>query len=95
MEIFIFGRFQAREGREVNLAALLRDAVARTRAEPGCLSIAAYRALRDERLFFIRSHWVDEAAFQVHADLQATIAFVDAAQALIDHPLDVARSAML
>ena len=95
MELFIFARFHAGEGREDGLAALLADAVARTRTEPGCITIAAYRALRDPRLFFIHSRWVDEAAFQRHADLSATIAFAEAAQALIDHPLDVIRSAAL
>jgi quinol monooxygenase YgiN len=95
MELFIFARFHARDGEEASLAALLRDAAARTRREPGCVTIAAYRGLRDSRLFFIHSHWLDEAAFQVHADLPATIAFAEAAQALIDHPLDVVRSAAI
>jgi quinol monooxygenase YgiN len=95
MDIFIFARFHAREGEEGALAALLTDAVARTRGEPGCLTIAAYCALRDPRLCFIHSRWIDEAAFQRHADLPATLAFAEAAQALIDHPLDVVRSTAL
>jgi quinol monooxygenase YgiN len=95
MELFIFARFHAAEGNEAALAALLRDAAGRTRVEPGCLAIAAYRSLRDTRLFFIHSRWVDEAAFQTHADLAVTIGFAEAAQKLIDHPLDVTRTTAL
>jgi len=92
MELVIFARFHAREGAEAALAATLRDAVLRTRAEPGCLAIGAYRSPHDPRLFFIHSRWVDEAAFQAHADLPATMRFAEQAQALIDHALDVARA---
>jgi len=60
--------------------------------EPGCLMIDAYRSTRDPRLFHIHSRWVDEAAFQVHADLANTNEFVARAEALIDHPVDVTRS---
>jgi quinol monooxygenase YgiN len=63
-----------------------------TRAEPGCLSIAAYRARRDPRLFHIHSQWIDEAAFDAHAALPHTVAFLEGVQPLIDHALDVVRS---
>ena len=78
MELFIFARFHAREGREG--------------AEPGCLAIAAYRSARDPRLFFIHSRWIDEAAFDIHAGLPHTVRFVERVQKLIDHPLEVTRT---
>ncbi|MGH7124565.1 MAG: putative quinol monooxygenase [Stellaceae bacterium] len=92
MELFVFARFHAREGKEAELAALLREQVPFVRSEPGCLMIDVYRSTRDRRLFFIHSRWTDEAAFEVHAELGNTVDFIARAEALIDHPLDVTRS---
>lgn len=92
MELVIFARFHAREGRQAALAATLREQVGPVRAEPGCLEIAAYGSTRDPRLFWIHSRWIDEAAFEVHADLPRTLGFLERVQALIDHPLDVTRA---
>jgi quinol monooxygenase YgiN len=92
MELFIFGRFRAREGQEGALAAALRDVIAPTHEEPGCLAIQAYRSTRDPGLFYIHSRWTDEAAFGVHAELPHTVHFVERVQNLIDHPLDVTRA---
>jgi quinol monooxygenase YgiN len=70
----------------------LRDVVAPTRAEPGCGAIDAYCSTRDARLFYIHSRWVDEAAFDRHAELPHTVRFLERVQKLIDHPLDITRS---
>jgi quinol monooxygenase YgiN len=75
--------------------AAIRAVVPPTRAEPGCLSIAAYRARRDPRLFHIHSRWTDEIAFDAHAALPHTVAFLESVQPLIDHPLEVTRSEAL
>ena len=95
MELFIFARFRAREGQEGDLAALLAKQVPFVRTEPGCLMIDAYRSTRDPRLFFIHSRWIDEAAFEAHAVLSNTVRFVERAESLIEHPLDVTRSCPL
>ena len=92
MELFIFARFHAREGKEADLAAALGKQVPFARTEPGCLMIDAYRSTRDPRLFFIHSRWIDEAAFETHAELGNTVEFIERAESLIDHPLDVTRS---
>ena len=92
MDMFIFARFRAREGREVALAAALRDEVRASRQDGGCRSHHAFRSTRDPRLFFIHSHWVDEAAFEAHAELPHTKTFVNCVEPLIDHPLDVVRA---
>jgi quinol monooxygenase YgiN len=92
MELVIFARFHATAGQEEAVAAVLRKQVPAARGEPGCLAIAAYRSIRDPRLFWIHSRWADEAAFEIHADLPRTQRFVDRMQALIDHPLDVTRT---
>ena len=92
MELFIFARFHAREGKEAELAAVLREQVPFVRTEPGCQMIDAYRSTRDPRLFFIHSRWTDEAAFEVHAKLRNTVEFLARVEPLIDHALDVTRS---
>jgi quinol monooxygenase YgiN len=93
--LFIFARFHAREGNEESLAAALRDEVRLARVDPGCLAHAAFRSTRDPRLFYIHSHWNDEAAFEAHANLPHTVRFVERVQPLIDHELDVSRALRL
>ena len=92
MELFIFARFHAREGQEAAVAAALHKQVRAVPAEPGCLAIGAYRCVRDPRLFWIHSRWIDEAAFETHAELPNTQRFVEHVQQLIDHPFDVTRT---
>jgi quinol monooxygenase YgiN len=95
LAIFIFARFHALAGKEEAVASELRDAVIRVRTEPGCVAIAVYRSLRNSRLFWLHSHWVDEAAFDKHAELLETNQFVERVQSLIDHPFDVTRTCAL
>jgi quinol monooxygenase YgiN len=92
VELFVFARFHASEGKETAVAAAIRDVVGPSRQEAGCLTIDAYRSIRDPRLFFISSRWTDEAAFEIHAELPHTVRFLNEVQALIDHPLDVTRT---
>ena len=91
-ELTIFARFHARPGREDEVAAAIADVVPQTRAEAGCLAIGAYRSVADGRLFFIHSRWTDQAAFEAHAGLAHTLAFLARVQPLIGHPLDVNRA---
>lgn len=95
MELYIFARFHARPGQEEAVESALRDTVAPSREEPGCLSIHAFRSVRDRRLFYIHSRWKDEAAFEVHAGLPHTVRFIERVAPLIDHPLDVNRTERL
>lgn len=92
MELFIFARFRARAGEERAVADALRDVLAPTREEPGCLGIHAFRSSRDPRLFYIHSRWKHEPAFDHHAGLPHTVRFVERVTPLIDHPLDVTRA---
>lgn len=92
MELFIFGRFHALPTREAAVEAAIRDVLAPTREEPGCLGIHAFRSTADSRLFYIHSRWRDEAAFEKHASLPHTMRFVERVEPLIDHGLEVART---
>jgi quinol monooxygenase YgiN len=91
MELFIVARFHAREGQEAAVAQAIALVVPQTRQEPGCAMIEAYRSIRDPRLHFIYSRWVDDAAFELHAELPHTVRFLAEIEPLIDHPLDIAR----
>jgi quinol monooxygenase YgiN len=92
MELYIFGRFHAREGQDDAVAAALREVIGPSRREPGCLAIEHFRSIRDPRLFYVHSRWIDEAAFETHAGLPHTVRFLEQVQPLIDHPLDVTRA---
>ena len=92
MELFIFGRFHAREGCEAAVAAALREVAGPSREEQGCLALEVYGSIRDPRLFYIHSRWRSEAAFDRHAELPHTVRFLERVQPLIDHPLDVTRA---
>ena len=69
MDLFIFAPFHARAGSEDAVAGAVFD----TAKEPGCLSIHAFRSVRDPRLFYIHSRSRDEAAFEYHAGLPHTV----------------------
>lgn len=92
MELFIFARFHARPGNEGVVAEALLDILAPSSEEPGCLSIHAFRSIRDPQLFYIHSRWKDKAAFAQHAGLPHTLCFLERVEALIDRPLDVTRA---
>lgn len=91
-EVFIFARFHASPGNEALVEAAVLGVLAPSRVEPGCLSMHAFRSRRDPALFYIHSRWRDEVAFDLHAALPHTIAFLARVQCLIDHPLDVTRT---
>jgi quinol monooxygenase YgiN len=92
MQLFIFARFHSRPGNEGAIAQAMREVLAPTREEPGCMSAHAFRALRDPLLFFIHSRWKDEAAFERHAGLPHTLRFLEQVEPLIDHAHDIVRT---
>jgi quinol monooxygenase YgiN len=67
MEQYTFVRLHAREGEESAVEEALREVTGPTREEAGCLSFHTFRSMRDRRLFYIHSRWVDQAAFHEHA----------------------------
>jgi quinol monooxygenase YgiN len=92
VELFIFGRFHAHAGSEDALSEAMRKVVIATREEEGCLDVHGFRSVRDPRLFYLHSHWVDEASFEKHAKLPRTVEFLQEAESLLDHPRDVTRT---
>ena len=92
MELYVFGRFHAHANKHEAVAAAMRDMLPDVRAEAGCLAINVFRSVGDPRLFYIHSCWKDEAAFDAHATLPHTLAFLARVRPLIDHYLDVTRA---
>ena len=95
MEQYTFVRLHAREGEENAVEEALREVAGPTREEAGCLSFHTFRGMRDRRLFFIHSRWVDEAALQVHAGLAHTVRFLERVDALLDQPKEVTGTEMM
>ena len=95
MELFIFARFHASAGNESSVAEALGEVLGPSREEAGCLSVHAFRSIRDPQLFYIHSRWINEDAFENHAKLPHTVRFIERVGALIDHPLDVTRAELV
>lgn len=95
MEQYTFVRLHAREGEESAVEEALREVARPSREEEGCLNLHVFRSMRDRRLFYIHSRWVDEAAFRKHAELPHTVKFLKRVDALLDQPRDVARTEMI
>jgi quinol monooxygenase YgiN len=55
-------------GREEEVAAVMAELVAASRAEPGCLLYNAHRHLEDPRRFMFYERYEDEAAFTAHTE---------------------------
>jgi quinol monooxygenase YgiN len=92
MELFVFGRFYVKEGKEKEYEEALGEVLEASQKEEGCLEIHGYRSLRDRRLYYIHSKWKDEEAFDLHARLAHTVNYLERARELIEHELDVART---
>jgi quinol monooxygenase YgiN len=91
MGISVIVRFHAKPGATQSLLDTLLAVVKPTRAEPGCVQIQLYRAIKDPQVFFIHSTWTHESDFDSHADLPHTQLFLSRLPDLIDHPLDATR----
>jgi quinol monooxygenase YgiN len=95
VEQFVFVRLHAREGEEKAVEEALREVMGPSREEPGCLSFHLYRSVRDPRLFYIHSRWLDAEAFQKHAVFPHTERFLKKVDALLDVPREVARTEVI
>ena len=92
MAVHFLVRFEPRPGKEEEFREELLRVVEPTRAEIGCLGIHVFETLRKPFVFAIHSEWVDEAAFELHAQLPHTVRFLRAAEELLTHPVQGLRS---
>ena len=82
----------ARPGEEERVAGVLRKMMPPTQAEPGCIRIHLYEALRNPLVFYIHSEWVDEAAFDAHPRLPHMTRFLGLVGGLEAHPVKGLRT---
>jgi len=95
MEIFIFTRCDAHPGKAAAFEEALREVVPASRQEEGCLNIHAFRSIRDPNVFYIHSRWRDEEAFETHAGLPHTTRFIERAELLLNHEIQVQRCELI
>ena len=58
--------YVAKDGREAELAARLREMTGYTRQEPGCRVYVAHQSQKEPRKFVLYEQYVDEAALDAH-----------------------------
>lgn len=92
MALHVFVRFEPIAGKRQQLHDELILILEPTRAEPDCIRIHLYESTRDPLAFFIHSEWVDEAAFDTHAELPHMKRFLGLVGELITHPLQAVRT---
>ncbi len=92
MSVDVFIRLEPLPGKE----AAFREEVLRVaeamRGEAGCVGIHVFESLREPRVFAIHSEWVDEAAFERHAQLPHTVRFLACANELLSHAVEGLRT---
>ncbi len=93
--LHIIASIHAAVGRENAVERALVALLAPSRAEVGCLAMDAFRSMDDERLFYIHSHWQDEAAFQRHTQFPHALGFMTEVTVLTDRPIESSRTRLL
>ena len=66
--------YYAQEGKDDEIAAILKKMIPLSRAEPGCTLYMVNRSTQDPRKFLLYEQYVDEEGYKAH---QATDAFND------------------
>jgi quinol monooxygenase YgiN len=92
LPLYIFARFEPRPGKQRQLLDELTLILEPTRAETGCVRIHLYQSTRDPLAFFIQSEWIDEQAFDAHAEMPHMRRFLSLVDELIAHPLQAVRT---
>jgi len=91
LSVHFIVRFEPNAGREAEFRLELLRVVEASGTEPGCVAIHAFESLGESPVFAIHSEWANEAAFELHAQLPRTVAFVAAAKELLTHPIEGLR----
>ena len=86
----LFATLRAKPGHAGEVRRALETVRARTRREPGCLAFDCYASIRDPDEFCMHSRWRDLAAFERHAELPHTVAFLAQMRDLLDPALKIA-----
>jgi quinol monooxygenase YgiN len=85
-------RFEPQAGKETEFREELLRVIEPSRQEAGCVGFEVFESLREPLTFAIHSEWVDEAAFDRHAEKLHTEQFLRAAEELLTHPVQGLRA---
>lgn len=92
MSMHFFVRFEPKPGKLAEFRRELLRVIEGARTEAGCVAIHAFETPREPQVFAIHSEWVDEAAFEKHAEMPHTVRFLEAANELLTHPVQGLRT---
>jgi len=67
----VVARWYAHEGKDDEVAEVLKTAVRNSRAEPGCRLFMANRSVDDPRRFVMYEQFDDHAAFDAHLQTES------------------------
>jgi quinol monooxygenase YgiN len=67
-ELTLIVRITAKPGRAVELESALRDVVAPTHAEPGCIRFALHRLAGNPNVYLLVERWTSKQALEEHLD---------------------------
>lgn len=83
MSVHFLAQFEPKPGKEHEFRDELLKVVDPSRAEAGCVALHVFESLKEPPRFAIHSEWVDEPAFEYHAQLPHTLRFLRAAEELL------------
>jgi len=90
--VHFFVRLEPLAGKAEEFRVEVLRVAASTRGETGCSAIRVFESLREPTVFTIHSEWVDEAAFDTHAQLPHTRRFLEASERLLTHAVEGVRT---
>lgn len=67
----VAARYHTKEGAEEEVAAVLREMVPISNAEPGCALYVVNRAIDDPRRFLLYEQYHDRAGYEAHTQTDA------------------------
>lgn len=66
----IVARFTAQDGKDEEVAELLREMEPHSNVEPGCAQYTVQRHIEDPRVFLLYEQYHDEEAFTAHTETE-------------------------
>ena len=67
----VAARYYTQEGRDDDVAAVLREIVPISNAEPGCALYVVNRSTEDPRSFLLYEQYHDRAGYEAHTETEA------------------------
>lgn len=64
----VVARYHAKEGKEAEIASILKEMAEHSNAEPGCALYTVNRSVEDPRRFLLYEQYHDRAAFEAHRE---------------------------